>query len=304
MVDTLRISWEGADGSSWDLLDPLSPVFAVSIKGLGMPGFLNQWTVSGARDGQRYEGTQWNANTITMIVQVGDTYTQPGFTRRRTGDEWRKLDRDWNRSLSAEKEGRLVVETNLSGRRYLSLRLDAPPDEPGERNPAILGQATYVYVLTAGERPWWEGDPIEAEFPWSVDNKAFFSEDGEPNEVGLYVAEDAALDAAQLYNPGDREAYPKWWAQGPFGEVHIGVGNAFAQLPFSLSSEQRVYVDSYDQTITDQNGTNLWPLMGHSDPLFPPIPAGAETPLYTLLEDAGSGAAIGVTIVPRYARPW
>jgi hypothetical protein len=304
MADTLQLLWEGADGSVWDLVSPLSPVFAVSIEGLGLPGFTNQWTVSGARDGQRYEGTQWHANSVTMVVQVGDTYTAPGFERRRTGDDWRVLDQAWRKSLSAEQEGRLVVITETGGRRYLTLRLESKPTTPSDANPALMGKALYVYSLTAGNDPWWRGDVIEVAYPWSVDNTPFFDESGAEDEVGLYIAEDAALEQAQIFNPGDRETYPLWWAQGPFEEVHIGVGDDFAILPFGLGETQRVYVDSFEQSITDESGTNLWPLMGHSDPLFPAIPATAEAPLYTRLVDAGNGAAIGVSIVPRYEGPW
>jgi hypothetical protein len=303
-MDTLKMWWEGADGSLWDLVSPLSPVFAVSIEGLGMPGFLNQWSVSGARDGQRYESTQWGANTITMVVQVGDTYTPAGFSRRRTGDDWRELDSAWRKSLSAESEGRLIVETETGGRRCLGLRLDAKPSTPTESNPAVQGKAIYVYTLTAGGEPFWLGDPITVEFPWEFDDHPFFSEDGEPDDVGLYVARDAATEAAQLFNPGDREAFPKWWAQGPFEEAHVGVGDDYLVLPISVGGQQRIYVDSYEQSITDETGSSLWPLIGHADPLFPALPADSQVRLHTSLIDAAEGALIGITLVPRYDGPW
>jgi hypothetical protein len=303
MADTLEMWWEGADGSRWDLVSPLSPVFAVSIEGLGMPGFVNQWTVSGARDGQRYEGTQWGANTLTMVVQVGDTYTPEGYSRRRTGEDWRALDSAWRKSLSAEKEGRLVVETGVGGKRSIGLRLDMKPISPADANPAQLGKAIYTYTLTAGDDPWWHGDPISVKFPWEVDDEPFFS-DAPGSDVGLYIARDSATEVAQLFNPGDREAYPKWWAQGPFEEAHVGVGDDYVALPIQANANQRIYIDSYDQSITDEAGTSLWPLMGHSDPLFPPLPADTQVRLHTSLIGAGEDAAIGIILVPRYEGPW
>lgn len=306
MADTLRILWEGHNGTTWDLINPTSPTFAVSIDGMGMPGFTSQWTVSGARDGQRYEGTDWNANHIILTVQVGDTYTADGYDRPRKGADWRALDRQFRRSFSTEHEGKLIVETE-AGRRTLALRLDDVIPPPSQANPALLGTATYVIPLVAGDEPFWLGEPVTDEFIWSTDNTPFFVASGDTvpaDEVDLFISEDSAINAATFGNPGDRPAYPIWWVEGPMDEVHIGVGDEYAVLPFSIAENHRVYVDTYRETITNASGDSLWPLMGFNDPLFPPISAETESPLHVVMIGASGNARVGITLVPRYDWPW
>jgi hypothetical protein len=306
-MDTLRVVWEGWDGSRWDLLDPRSPTVALSLAGMGLPGFTQQRTKLGSRDGAQYDGTMWDENTVTITVKVGDEYVPPGFLRRRRGAEWRALDSAFRHSFSPEHTGRLIV-TSEKGDRWLTLRLDGPIPIPDDRNPGEVGSATYVIGLTADDQPWWIGDPVEDEFGWSTDTGPFLDEAPNPlnpDEVGLYIAGDGDLNTARISNPGDRQAWPKWWASGPADQVHLGVGDAYVVLPFSIAENARVYVDSFDQTITDELGNSLWPLMGFSDPTaFVPIPPGGEAPLYIRLIGASGSARIGVSIVPRYNGPW
>lgn len=306
-MDTLRVVWEGWDGSRWDLLDPRSPTFALELDGMGLPGFTQQLTKIGSRDGSQYDGTTWDENTVTITVKVGDEYVPDGYTRRRRGADWRAIDRTFRHSFSPEHEGRLIVTSEM-GERWLHLRLDAPINPPSAINPAEIGTATYVIGLTAGDSPWWTGDPVEDSFGWSTDNGPFLDEDPNPTdetEVGLYVAADGDLDVARLANPGDRPAWPMWWATGPAAEVHLGVGEDYVVLPFSVADGAKVYVDSFNQTITDEAGNSLWPLMGFNDPTaFVPLPAGGESSLHIRLIGAAAPARVGVSIVPRYNGPW
>lgn len=306
-MDTLRVEWEGWDGSRWDLLDPRSPTFAISIAGLGQPGFTQQRTKLGSRDGTQYDGTTWDDNSVTLTVKVGDEYPPEGFTRRRRGAAWRELDSAFRRSFSPEHEGRLIVTTE-KGSRWLLMRLDGPLAPSEEINPAEIGTTTYVIGLTAGDQPWWIGETVEDVFGWSYDDGPFLDESPNPvdtTEVGLYIAADGDLDIARLANPGDRQAWPLWWAAGPASEVHLGVGNDYVVLPFSIAEGGRVYVDSFEQSITDESGNSLWPLMGFTDPTaFVPIPPGGKSSLYIRLIGGSSSARVGVSIVPRYDGPW
>lgn len=303
-MDTLRIVWEGWDGSRWDLLNPRSATFALSIEGLGMPAFTQQKTKIGSRDGSRYEGTTWEENSLVATIKVGDEYLAPGFSRRRRGEQWRALDRAFCRSFSPEHKGRLIVTSGV-GDRWLNLRLDAPITPPAGSNPAEVGTATYVIGLTADDDPWWIGPDETASFDWSTDEGVFFQDPVPADEVGLYIAVDGALDQPGIPNPGDRPAWPQWWAQGFAEEVHFGIGDDFVVLPFRLAEGAKVYVDSYNQTIVDEVGTSLWPLMGFNDPSkFSPIPPGDLVSLHTRLLGGQPGAAIGLRLTPRYSKPW
>jgi hypothetical protein len=305
-MDTLRIEWIGHNGIRWNLLDPQSPVFALAIQGLGMPAFEQQRRKLGSRDGSSYEGTTWNENTLMLTVKVGDEYVQPGFRHRRRGADWRALDNQFRSSFSAEEQGKLLV-TSESGERWLNLRLDQPMELPAERNPAEIGSATYVLDLTADNEPWWVGSPVSERFTTATDDAPFLVPDPDPiadDEVGLYVADDGEASVARILNPGDRAAWPQWWAEGPVSEVHIGLDEQYVVIPFSIAENQRVLVDSYHQSITDESGNSLWSLMGFTDVTFAAIPAGGEVPLHIRLLNAGAGAKVGVTIVPRFDGPW
>lgn len=304
MTPLMEAYWTGADGSIWDLLDVQSGVQLVALDGLGFPSFTQQFAASGQRDGRSYEGTRYQQSTITLVVSVGDIYPQPGQTWRRKGDSWRALDRQWHRSISPEIPGRLTIVTGSGGRRYLDLRLDQPFFPPPGRDPALLGEATYSIVLTADDDPWWVGEKISPQ-EFSSSGSApqpFFG--GTGGTTLFYISRSETLTRARLSNPGDRPAYPLWWVRGPFTTATIGLGDDTVSLPFTRSAGQTVYVDSFHQTIVDQNGVNLWPLMGFSDPIFAPIPPGEEMSLATNLTGSTSQSAVGVSIIPKYEGPW
>jgi hypothetical protein len=122
--------------------------------------------------------------------------------------------------------------------------------------------------------------------------------------VLLYISESNQLASATLANPGDREAYPLWWARGPFTSAVLGIGDQVVTIPFSRAAGEYVYVNSAEETITDANGVSLWPLMGFTDPTFAPIPPGESIALVTSLNDPDATSAVGVSITPLYEGPW
>lgn len=296
----MEIAWEGHDGSVWNLLDPFSPVRLASLEGLGMPTFNTQFSSTGAHDGRRYEGTTWGHSAATMTVLVGDDYPAPGFRRQRYGDDWRALDRQFRKSLSAEHEGRLVVSTG-AGRRVMRLRLAAPIELPA-RNPADVGRAIYALSMTADDHPWWEGEPVTETYVWTDPSEPFY---GGPNGTDLfYISESGQTNGAAIANPGDRPAWSRWWARGPASSTTVQVGDMQVYLPFALGQGDEVYVDSELQTIESGLGENLWPRMGFSDPTFGPVPTGEQVPIGLVLSDANVGAAIGFELIPLYEAPW
>lgn len=306
-MDTMKVVWQGIDGSLWSLHDPFSPVRLQSLAGLGLPSFTQQFATTGARDGRRYEGTTYNENTVTMTVVVGDDYVPKGMTGRRRGDAWRQLDAEWQGTFSPEDTGALIIGSG-SGVRGLRLRLDEPtPASP--RNAADLGKAVYTYDLTADDQPWWEGTAVTREFKWGVSTaEPFFGYPG--GTKLLYISRASRTDAASITNPGDRPAWPRWWARGPFAGVSLGIAGRTVTLPFALALGETVYIDSLAQTITDAAGVSLWPRMGFIDPTFAPIPAATRgkpaepVPLVVDISEPKAGAAVGVSLIPLYERPW
>lgn len=306
MPRSIQVLWTAYSGRVWDLTDLKSPVQLVSLDGLGMPTFTQQFAVSGARDGRRYEGTNYGQATPTMTVSVGDIMPLPGRKRRRTGTEWRGMDRDWRRAVHPEKLGKLTIVTETT-RRNLQLRLDQPTFIPPVADPAIIGEATYVHPLTADDQPWWEGEELPATFINGVASRGFFTGG---SGAKLYISESNRVGAATITNIGDRDVYPKWWARGPFTSATVGVGDQLVTIPFPRGENQYVYIDSGRETIVDDNGVSLWPLMGFADPTFAAIQPGESVKLVTVLENGSSatsdklGSGIGLSIVPLFEGPW
>lgn len=297
-MDTLQILWEGADKSTWQLSDRSSPVQVLELEGLGLPALTQRRVKAAAFAGERYQGTTWGVGSLRMRVMVGDPN---GARPPRTGDAWRELDRAWRRSVSAETPGKLVVISG-AGRRELAVRLEDPIAPPAGVNPGLRGLAVYDYSLTADDQPWWAGEEVTAEFVWSSGGEPFFG--GLSGDVLFFISPSSQTESATITNPGDREAWPRWYARGPFDEVEIGVGDKTVTLPFGVARDGIVLVDSYEQTITDVAGNSLWRLMGFSNPTFAPIPAGAGMPLVTRLTGASAGAAVGLSLTPLYEAPW
>jgi hypothetical protein len=299
----IEVSWTGVDGSMWDLTDYLSPVQLVSAEFPTMPQFTQQFAASPARDGRRYEGTTWQEANCILTVVVGDVVAPEGFKHRRKGTEWRLLDRAFRRSVSPDATGELTITDRNSGTlRRLRLRLDKPLTLPSAEDPAILGVVTYSLILTADDSPWWEGPPVPAEFGAGAKQGPFFG--GPTGNTLFYISQTDQLANATIHNPGDREAWPVWWARGPFLTAEVGIQDQTVLLPFTRAAGEYVYVDSYNQTITDQDGKSLWDQMGFTDPVFAPIQPGETVSLHTALTGSDGRAGIGVTLTPLYEGPW
>lgn len=302
MTRSLQALWTGADGSMWDLTSLRSTVNLVALDGLGVPTFNQQFSESGARDGRRYEGTQFRQSELTLQVSVGDVDPLPGRKRRRRDDEWRRLDAAWRKAVSPERTGTLTLVTGGGDvRRSIDLRMAQPALVPPGRDPALIGEATYTYVMTADDQPWWRGAPVQATFAKGADGKPFFS-GGSGNR--LYISETDRLGTATLTNDGDRPAYPMWFAKGPFTSAEVGLGEESIGIRFARVANQYVFVESAREAIYDENQRSLWPLMGFTDPTFAPIPPKQTVELRTVLNDSTEDSAIGVSLIPLYESPW
>jgi hypothetical protein len=303
MPQYIDVTWTGANGTVWDLTAWDSPVQVTTMDLPSTPAFSQQFASSPARDGRRYEGTTWQQADCVLTLIVGDVVPPAGQPHRRRGTEWRKLDKQFRLSMSPSEPGKLTITDRTSATsRHLHLRLDKPLAIPGNEDPAIGGVATYSAIMTADDSPWWEGEVVPATFAAGSQQGPFFG--GPNNTTLLYISQTDQLANATITNPGDREAWPVWWARGPFLTAEVGIGDEKVILPFSRGPNQTVHVDSYNQTITDENGDSLWDLMGFTDPVFAAIHPGETVPLHTTLTGSDNRSAIGVSLTPLYEGPW
>jgi hypothetical protein len=229
-----------------------------------------------------------------MNILVGDQV--PPYRR---ADDWRFLDGLFWSSLSTDELATLVI----NGERKLFFRLDQDNEFDFDKDPALLGKAVYPVACIA-DWPLWQGDSITVAFPWAPDPGTDYY--GGAAGVGPpFIITDASLfSSAMIANPGDFPAWPKWTLRGQAGIVSVGVGDSIISLPFGLNTGDVVIIDTSEETITDDQGNNLWPLMGYAPIDMAPIPPGDLVPIRIGMEDAQAGAEITIELTPQFRRAW
>jgi hypothetical protein len=300
----LEITWHGADGSTWPLLDITAPVqlSKQSLAGLHMPAVTQQWTAAAHIAGRRRSGIVRDGRELELTVHVGDLNTPV-----RLGQDWRDLDARWWSSLSDEVPGRLVVSSS-SGSRSLQLWLQEAPDPAYLTDPAIRGTQRYSLVLAA-EDAYWSGSEITVPFEYAIsdDQDYYGGRDGSGAGPDFFISGGSQFSNATVTNPGEIPAYPRYLITAPFASAVVGPGNDVVTLPFQQVNSQRVLIDTDPRvlSIVDGQGNDLWPLVGSGiDPIFAPIPPKATVPMTIELTGAETGSGVYVSLTPQFRRAW
>lgn len=306
----MKLTVIGADASTWDLLDPTSPVTLTGgIKGLHVPTVSGVWSDTAAGDSRRRRGRVVAPRQVVMKVHVGDlvgTY--------RDGVDWLPADSAWWTALGGG-ETPFTLQLDLErldalGRpdvRHLVL-WDESEDDGYDVDPSGPGSQDYV-VQASPESPWWAGPTVTARFAYNPVAAANYYGGSTGLGPPFVISAGSQFRNAAIPNPGQRPAWLEYRVIAPFGyaEVGVGAGDRVVPLPFSQVAGQQVVIvtDPRRRSITDGAGTNLWPLLAPGlEPLFDPVPPGASVPLHVRLDDAALGAAVEVSLVPEYRRGW
>jgi hypothetical protein len=292
---TASVTLVGVDGRQWDLLDPTSPVsLSKGLGGLHLPHVTQQFIESVGKPGKRWVGSQISARSFNMNILIGDQ-----FPPYRTGDNWRFLDGLFWNGLSTDQMATLI----FNGERKLYFRLDEDNEFDFIKDPALHGKAVYPVACIA-DWPLWQSDELTTTFPWAPDPGTNYY--GGATGVGppFIISPASLFSSAMISNPGDFPAWPTWTLRGQAGTVSVGVGNSIITLPFGLNDGDVVIVNTEEETITDDQGNNLWPLMGFAPIDLAPIPPGDLVPIRIGMENAKAGASITISLTPQYRRAW
>lgn len=276
----------GCDGSTWPLLGlGASPVkLAGGIGGLHLPKVSHIWTTTARRSGSTWRGSRMATRQFSVSLYFADSASMAQFFP----------------ALSTDLTSRLVV----NGTRTLTVRLDEDNEYAFTKDPT-LGVDRILPVNLVADRPEWAGAPQSATFPYSAASGSnFFGGGSGTKGPPFYISAASALTTASVSNPGDLPAYPVWTITGPVTTATVGVVGQTVTLPFPLRTGDAVIIDTEAQTITDPQGTNLWPQMGGADPEFAPIPAGDRVPVVVGMAGGATGASIKVELTPLYRRAW
>jgi len=300
-VSLIQVTWQGPDGSVWDLYNGTQGLMlAQGLSGLHLPAWKQQVSTSARTPGRRYLGTVWEARTVILNLHVGDMVDVP-----RTATAWRQLDDLVWQAFDAEQLGLLYVITDTGGYRQLSCRMETAPDPVYPVDPGLQGLATYSVTLTA-DNPFWQALPITTTPFSSTAGSAtpYYGGVGGGGFGPPYVTSQSTVTAAFVSNPGDRPAWPRWVITGP-GVWTIGLPGHTTTLP-NLAAGQQILIDTDPMvlTVTDQNGVNLWPTIGVHD-FTQPIPVGLNQPLIAQVTGPSTvGGSAQLTITPTFKRAW
>lgn len=286
----LQHTWEGWDGTEWDLSQGLSGLaLQIGVRGIRNPPVIRYSSKAAAVDGSLWRGSVTDERDCFWPLRVfSDGGSQAWLEHN---------DRFW-RTLDENRPGTWTITQPSGARRSLRVRYNGL-NEDSDDGSELFGWALYGIQLIA-EQPFWQGDPDTRSFapPPTVGN--FFGGAGgngfgPPFEIGVA----ATTESASISNIGDVSAWPVWRVNGPTTSVTVGLNGHQIGFPMTIPSGQWIEIDTHptSQVALDQDGTDRTVQLGAVD--FAEIPQGANVPL--TISMAGSGS-VTCTVTPLYKR--
>lgn len=286
----LRHTWQGSDGSTWDLSDPTSGVFMTDggITGLHMPQFDQYLDEYANLNGGVYRGSRAQVRNPEWTVFIWNDGTSQGFL-----DRYRAL---WD-TLDPNRPGLWTVTDVASGEsRTLVCRYRSAEELNYTRDPLQAGWAVYTVTLLA-EDPFWAATPVVSPV-WGNDSSVNFT--GPSDAAPDFYISGATQATATLANAGDVDAWLTWTVVGGSGGVStVSLGTDGGTVGFGAVAEGSTLVVSTDPTnpVVLLNGTDV---SGAANPWDPrEIPAKTTSILTIALTGTGT---VQARFVPKYLR--
>ena len=280
------MSWEGSDGSVWDLSDPRSGIVMLrdGVTGMHFPGWDRYTSDSPALPGSRFRGTRVLPRDVTWAIHL---YSDESSV------DWVERDRAFWRSFDPNVPGTWSVTSPDGQTRRLPCRLISAGDYEYGHSGSFKGWATYPVNLVADD-PFWLGSDVSRS--WSAGELVeFFDPDDSPP---FHISQKSSYDDAVMTNPGDVAAWPVWTVVGPSVDAVVTVDGGQLGLP-DLSEGQTLVIDTDPARgtavldgVEDVSGLVLpW------DPR--PVPAGGEVPVSVEMSQL---AELHCRVTPKFYR--
>ena len=247
LVDQCVITLDGVDGSEWVIHgagSKRSPVRLLegSVGDLIDPPVSTTYKARVGQAGSQYRGHRVEERFIILdVIVFGDS-----------GLDWGRTDSDFRKALAYDKDARIRVTTQLSGERYIHVRLSEQPEFNNDHDRGEQGAAMYTLTLVAAD-PFWRSDTFTDEFVF----------DG-MNWCG---------DTITVDNPGDVDCWPKWVLAGrgrailpDWDESHL------LHIPYLNGGDGVVDTDPMEELLTTTNNTQAWAEMNGQFAMNP-VPA-------------------------------
>lgn len=258
MSDLFTLTIEGANGSEWVVHGPGSESSPVRLEEGDVGEFYDApvAVTSKARVGQpgsSYRGHRVLERNIVLRLTTFDTSSSLN---------WSRVDSDLRRAFSYDEDVTLRVSTELSGERYIKVRLAEEPSLNSDHDPLGHRVGRWVFTLTAYD-PFWYSDTYTDEYVF----------DG----LNWYG------DGVWVDNPTDVECWPSWVLTSPAKFILPDWdGSRQIVIPFQpLGRTAVVQSDPMEEMVVANDDTLLWaemngqffmnPVPAYTDRTFVPV---------------------------------
>ncbi|MFF3249740.1 phage tail family protein [Actinacidiphila glaucinigra] len=235
------------------------------LTGLGLPPVSVQW-LEGAGDGAVYRATRVQSRGIDIPIDI--------LAMNRAD-----LDAKLSRLALMLAGGCTLVLLNEDGRRW-STEVHRVGGGEYAYGSDTVGEREFQTVITfqAGDPYWTSSEQQLRTISGAVATSAFLS-----GVASLKVAPSQAIGEIQLDNSGDAPAYPVWEVRGP-GDHFVATSPDGETLKWNgtLSSGQKLIIDTRNGTVKDGTGANRYDLLDTA-PRFWTVKPGTSTAIASLL---------------------
>jgi hypothetical protein len=280
----LQITWNGTDGSIWDLLGGPVRASVAGIRGLSMPEVEYATQQYALLHGQETTSYKVKQRTAFLPLRFSD---RDEYSVTRTQREF------W-RSLQLGKTGLLTVSDGMGGVRSLALKFGDDGMIAYKIDPNIITEA-FGLTMTA-DAPFWMGPVRTTE--WLALGNALHNFQGlAAGDPPLYIESSFASGTHEVVrNDGDEDAWPVWritsdletsLVTGYRLEIGGSVVSGTTTIPFghtlTVNTDPRVQTATLSGPVTNGDRTDQILDIG-----FAPVPSRAETTATASLTGSGS----------------
>lgn len=292
MHNRTLVQLEGCDGTWFTLSGPgmgaEGVILGTDVEGIYDAPVQTIWTEHAHQIGASYAGVRHLKREITFGVWIG----------QEAGESWLSNDSAWRKAWSYERDSRLWIETEESGRRFLNVRLLEQPVFKPERDPNLTQSAKVIMTVVAGDPAWYEESDQTSD--WVLGSGT------------------AGSGFVTVSNPTDREIWMRWVTQGgarwtlpdfSFGDDRFkrATQDAARKIVMPKQAVGQTFLvnsDPFEDMLRDPAGSQVWSWMNGVVYCYPLPAYTPPTQLPVSVAEAVAGVGVQVRCTRGWSRPW
>ena len=280
----LQATWNGTDGSIWDLFGGPVRTSIAGIRGLSMPEVEYAVQQHALLHGQQTTSFKVKPRTAFLPLRFSD---RDEYSVTRT-------QRDFWRSIRPGKTGTLVVSDGMGGVRSLTLKFGDDGMIAYKIDPNIITEAFGLTMIA--DDPWWKG-PARTTQWLALGNGPHNFQGLVAGDPPLYIESSYTTGNTEVIrNDGDEDAWPIWRITSslegePVTAYRLNIGGSIVSGDTHIPHGHTLTVDTDPRVQTATlsgpvaNGDRTDEIL---DANFRRVPAGEATTATVVLTGSGS----------------